>query len=418
MIVSFFTFLHYIVQFACLEYNIFMEKVNDLSPVVKWAGGKEQELKYILPNVPDNFVRFIEPFVGGGAVYFSMRNKDMLINDKSVELTSLYNNIKYKNKSFVSNLQSIQEAWVGLENVLDNNIEFFNVVYSKYKLNKIDKDKLITNIEHFINDNKTEFKSLLNTNLLEHYDIFEKELLRNISAKLIRMKDLEDKKGNLPAKDIYDNFECGLKGSFYMFIRTLYNKYDKSEYFYFIREYCYSSMFRYNSNGEFNVPYGGISYNRKNFQRKIDYIKSKELQTHFVNTDIYNLDFEEFLNKIKLTKNDFIFLDPPYDTDFSSYVNNTFDKQDQERLADYLINKCPAKFMLVIKNTDFILSLYDKKGLYITSFDKTYMVSFKGRNNRDCEHLLITNYPINNEIKKNSNVAALKPNKKKQLQYA
>lgn len=395
-----------------------MEKVNDLSPVIKWAGGKEQELKYILPNVPDNFVRFIEPFVGGGAVYFSMKNKDMLINDKSIELTSLYNNIKYKNKSFVSNLQSLQVAWVGLEKILDNNIEFFNVIYSKYKLNKIDKDKLITNIEHFINDNKTEFKSLLNTNLLVHYDIFEKELLRNISAKLIRMKDLEDKKGNLPAKDIYDNFECGLKGSFYMFIRTLYNKYDNSEYFYFIREYCYSSMFRYNSNGEFNVPYGGISYNRKNFQRKIDYIKSKELQTHFVNTDIYNLDFEEFLDKIKLTKNDFIFLDPPYDTDFSSYVNNTFDKQDQERLADYLINKCPAKFMLVIKNTDFILNLYDKKGLYITSFDKTYMVSFKGRNNRDCEHLLITNYSIDNELKKNSPVAALKPNKKKQLQYA
>lgn len=395
-----------------------MEKVKDLSPIVKWAGGKEQELKYILPNVPSNFVRFIEPFVGGGAVYFSMKNKDMLINDKSIELTSLYNNIKYKNKSFVSNLQSLQVAWVGLEKVLDNNIEFFNVVYSKYKLNKIDKDKLITNIEHFINDNKTEFKSLLNTNLLVHYDIFEKELLRNISAKLIRMKDLEDKKGNLPAKDIYDNFECGLKGSFYMFIRTLYNKYDNSEYFYFIREYCYSSMFRYNSNGEFNVPYGGISYNRKNFQRKIDYIKSKELQTHFVNTDIYNLDFEEFLDKIKLTKNDFIFLDPPYDTDFSSYVNNTFDKQDQERLADYLINKCPAKFMLVIKNTDFILNLYDKKGLYITSFDKTYMVSFKGRNNRDCEHLLITNYPIEKEVKETTNVAVLKQNKDKQLQYA
>lgn len=395
-----------------------MEKVNDLSPIVKWAGGKEQELKYILPNVPDSFVRFIEPFVGGGAVYFSIKNKDMLINDKSVELISLYNNIKYKNKSFASNLQSLQDAWIRLENVLDNNIEFFNTVYSKYKSNKIDKDKLRVNIEHFIKDNKTMFKQLLNPELSKHYYIFEKELLRNISSKLVRMKDLEEKKGNLPAKDIYDNFECGLKGSFYMFIRALYNKYDNSEYFYFIREYCYSSMFRYNSNGEFNVPYGGISYNRKNFQRKIDYIKSNELQTHFVNTDIYNLDFEEFLDKIKLTKNDFIFLDPPYDTDFSSYVNNTFDKQDQERLADYLINKCPAKFMLVIKNTDFISNLYDKKGLYITSFDKTYMVSFKGRNNRDCEHLLITNYLINNEIKKSDTVTALELNKKKQLQYA
>ena len=395
-----------------------MEKVNDLSPIVKWAGGKEQELKYILPNVPDNFVRFIEPFVGGGAVYFSMGNKNKLINDKSVELTTLYNNIKYKNKDFISRLQSLQDAWVGLESILDNNIDVFNTTYLKYKSNKIAKEDLIKNIELFVNDNKTAFKQLLNPELLKHYDIFEKELLRNISAKLVRMKDLEEKKGNLPEKDIYDNFECALKGSFYMFIRALYNKYDNSEYFYFIREYCYSSMFRYNSNGEFNVPYGGISYNRKNFQRKIDYVKSKELQSHFVNTDIYNLDFEEFLDKIKLTKNDFIFLDPPYDTDFSSYVNNTFDKQDQERLANYLINKCPAKFMLVIKNTDFISDLYNDKGLYITSFDKTYMVSFKGRNNRDCEHLLITNYPIGEEVNKTNNVAVLKQNKKKQLQYA
>lgn len=400
---------------TCLEYNNFMEKVNDLAPIVKWAGGKEQELKYILPNVPDGFIRFIEPFVGGGAVYFSIKNTDMLINDKSVELTALYNNIKYNNKDFINRLQSLQNAWVGLEKILDNNITFFYETYSKYKLGNISKDELIESIEQFINSNKISFEQILNSELLKHYNVFEKELLRNVSAKLIRMKNLEDKKGNLPGKDIYDNFECGLKGSFYMFIRALYNKYDNSEYFYFIREYCYSSMFRYNSNGEFNVPYGGISYNRKNFQRKIDYIRSEELQTHFINTDIYNLDFEDFLNEIKLSENDFIFLDPPYDTDFSSYVNNAFDKKDQERLANYLINKCPAKFMLVIKNTEFIMNLYIDKGLHINSFDKKYMVSFKGRNNRDCEHLIITNYQLPTVKNK---VAALELKLNNQLQYA
>ncbi len=411
----FLTFLHHIVQMVYLAYNNSMEKGSNLSPIVKWAGGKEQELKYILPNVPDRFIRFIEPFVGGGAVYFSIKNKDMLINDKSVELTALYNDIKYNNKDFISRLQSLQNAWVGLEKILDNNITFFYETYSKYKLGNISKDELIESIEQFINSNKISFEQILNSELLKHYNVFEKELLRNVSAKLIRMKNLEDKNGNLPGKDIYDNFECGLKGSFYMFIRALYNKYDNSEYFYFIREYCYSSMFRYNSNGEFNVPYGGISYNRKNFQRKIDYIRSEELQTHFINTDIYNLDFEDFLDEIKLSENDFIFLDPPYDTDFSSYVNNTFDKQDQERLANYLISKCPAKFMLVIKNTEFIMDLYIDKGLYINSFDKKYMVSFKGRNNRDCEHLIITNYQLPTVKNK---VAALELKLKDQLQYA
>ena len=118
-----------------------MEKEKCLSPILKWAGGKEQELKYILPNVPDEFTRFIEPFVGGGAVYFSMKNKNMLINDKSVELIALYNNIKYNNKDFISHLQSLQNAWIGLEGILDNNIAFFNNEYTQYKLNKINKDE-------------------------------------------------------------------------------------------------------------------------------------------------------------------------------------------------------------------------------------------------------------------------------------
>ena len=71
--------------------------------------------------------------------------------------------------------------------------------------------------------------------------------------------------------------------------------------------------------------------------------------------------------------------------------------------------------MLVIKNTDFISELYSNKGLHINSFDKTYMVSFKGRNNRDCEHLIITNYPLPSE---ETVVTSLNLKRKKQLQYA
>ena len=70
------------------------------------------------------------------------------------------------------------------------------------------------------------------------------------------------------------------------------------------------------------------------------------------------------------------------------------EKNDQKRLADYLIKECKAKWMIVIKNTEYIHNLYNKKRLYITSFDKTYQVSFMNRNNKNVEHLLITNYKI------------------------
>lgn len=185
-----------------------------------------------------------------------------------------------------------------------------------------------------------------------------------------------------------------------MHFRYLYNNTEKykinnafkSAIFLFIRNFAYSGMFRYNSRGEFNVPYGGIGYNRKNFHKKVDYLKTKELKSLLDFTIIENEDFEDFFELHKPTNNDFVFLDPPYDSEFSTYAKNEFTRKDQERLAQYLINKCKAKWMMIIKNTEFIFELYNNKGLNIQSFDKTYLVSFMNRNNRETKHLMITNY--------------------------
>ena len=181
-----------------------------------------------------------------------------------------------------------------------------------------------------------------------------------------------------------------------MYIRHLLNIKSKFSFgrqaavFFFVREYCYSSMFRYNAKGEFNVPYGGISYNRKDFQKKIDYILSPCIRNKLSNTQIFNLDFEEFLLKMNLAEDDFIFLDPPYDSDFSTYAGNTFGQKEQIRLCEYL-KHTKAKIHLVIKNTEFIYSLY-KDDFNIKSFNKKYTVSFMNRNEKDVKHLVITNY--------------------------
>ena len=54
-------------------------------------------------------------------------------------------------------------------------------------------------------------------------------------------------------------------------------------------------------------------------------------------------------------------------TEFSTYAQNDFDKNDQVRLANYL-KHTKAKFMLIIKNTDFIYNLYNDNGFYIKKF--------------------------------------------------
>ena len=214
------------------------------------------------------------------------------------------------------------------------------------------------------------------------------------------MKILEQEKHLLPLKDLYNNIETSIKSALYMYFRHLYNtkqiETGNNELycalFLFIRNYCYSGMFRYNDHGEFNVPYGGIGYNTKNMGKKLQYYRSDSLLERFNNTTISNYDFEQFLRMSNPQENDFIFLDPPYDSEFSTYAQNEFTRKDQQRLADYMLKECRSKWMLVIKNTDFIYSLYNHEGINIRFFDKKYLVSFMNRNDKKVTHLLITNY--------------------------
>jgi DNA adenine methylase len=372
-------------------------ETGKLHPIIKWAGGKENELKYILPNLPSKIEDYYEPFVGGGAVYTALKAERYFINDRSSELIDLYQNISGKDREdFFDTLNEMIHNWNLLTILIENNSEVLMDTYKKYVQNSIDEAGLKNILFKLIST----YSGLLNKMSAWNAENFIKEIKINLIRKIQRMKTIEKIRQPLSGKDILSNLETALKSAFYMHLRHIYNnteKYEirntcKSVLFLFIRNYAYSGMFRYNSKGDFNVPYGGIAYNRSNFSKKANYLRSKELKNLLDNTTVHNLDFEDFLQMYHPAKNDFIFLDPPYDSEFSTYAQNEFTRKDQIRLADYLIKKCKAKWMMIIKNTDFISGLYSDKGLNIRPFDKTYLVSFMNRNNKEVEHLLITNY--------------------------
>jgi len=381
-----------------LQSNKILE--NRLSPILKWAGGKEQELKYIHPAMPKEFNNYYEPFIGGGAVYFSIDADKLFINDKSYELIDLYNAIKNKDKLFFKVMNEISSNWELLEKIVNDNSKKFIDIYLDFSNNTINELDVKKWIVGFISKHSKEFNGMLESNFNINLENFIKELNKNLVSKTKRMKKIELEKGTLPNKDILDNIESAFKSAFYMHFRYLYNHIEKYNIekskevaiFFFIRNFAYSGMFRYNKNGHFNVPYGGTGYNRKNLTKKLEYLQSERLIKHLEKTNINNLDFEDFFKKNKPKKDDFIFLDPPYDSEFSTYAQNEFTRVDQSRLANFLINSCESKWMMIVKNTDFIFSLYDKPNINISTFDKTYMVSFQNRNDRNAKHLLVKNY--------------------------
>lgn len=368
-----------------------------LPPIIKWPGGKEKELKHILPNVP-TFSRYFEPFVGGGAVFMAVRCKQCFVNDLSSELVALYNFIAERNEQFFRYLRDMNRSWIKSGDFFSRSSCLVEL-YIQFRTGQITSEELKSHIRSFCENNKMGILNIIGKEFSSLPCVIIKEMEVNLIRKMTRMHRLEQEKYFLPKGDVYDNIETAIKSAVYMNYRHLYNekamqvnKPLHTALFFFMRNYAYSGMFRYSRKGDFNVPYGGIAYNSKLLGKKIDYYQSNPLLEHFSDTKIYNLDFEDFLRQTNPTQDDFVFLDPPYDTEFSTYANNAFTRADQVRLADYMLNECNAKWMLIIKYTDFIYRLYNKKGINIKTFDKEYVVSFMNRNNRKATHLMITNY--------------------------
>ena len=65
-------------------------EVAQAKPILKWAGGKTQMLGNLLPKVPGSFGRYIEPFFGGGAMFFALQPENAVIADSNPELINMY----------------------------------------------------------------------------------------------------------------------------------------------------------------------------------------------------------------------------------------------------------------------------------------------------------------------------------------
>ena len=329
-----------------------------MNPFMKYPGGKSKEAPLVIKYMPKNTDRYIEPFVGGGSIFYALEICPSLINDKSKDLYNLYSLIKKQDKKFKKYLENIDELWRHIEHNNDANSDAFETIIDG-------------------KDYDTFYESAY---------LRKKASIKKIERKGTKISDIDKSKIEITAR----------KTAVYMCLRAKYNhdKVDKAlraALFFFLREYCYSSMFRFASNGDFNVPYGGMSYNQKYLTSKINYIFSEQMANLMSETTICNKDFAAFMDSIELAENDFIFLDPPYDSDFSTYDKNTFGKKEQIRLRDYL-KSVPSKWMLIIKKTDFIYDLY--KDFYVFEYDMNYVVSFKNRNEKTAKHLLITNYSL------------------------
>jgi DNA adenine methylase len=75
-----------------------------MKPIIKWSGGKSDEIDKILPHIPETYDTYIEPFMGGGALYFYLEPDKAVINDIHPELIAFYKQIQNGNNNKIYDL--------------------------------------------------------------------------------------------------------------------------------------------------------------------------------------------------------------------------------------------------------------------------------------------------------------------------
>lgn len=352
-----------------------------LKPLFKYPGGKGSEFKYLKKLFP-KFNTYVEPFVGGGAVYWGVNARQWIINDYAQELISIYEYGQMQDPIFLSLLYDIGIIWEKKNQYIE---EILDYLVSDRLLNALSFEGIAYDLLN-LTDNINKDYQLMMTSLFESL-LRKKKSLGKISKQAV-------------IKNWDENALGVLGAAVYTYFRASYNSCSfenepqlKTTLYFFLREYAYSSMFRYNADGMFNVPFGGNTYAKKSFLQKFDLMSNLEVVSKLRQTRILRGDFSQALID---TDDAFIFLDPPYDSEFSTYNLHVFDSHEQIRLRNELLNIHNAKWLMVVKSTDFIENLYEQEGWYKFRFDKSYSVNFKNRNDKDVQHLVITNYRLEN----------------------
>lgn len=289
-------------------------------PFLKWAGGKGQLIEQIKECLPKEFSitgkieKYIEPFVGGGALFFwlsqSYEIKEVHLYDINPEIFTAYRTIKSKVYVLIDELKSLEKQYL--------------------KLNKPGREK-------FYYKKRTEYNRFI-----------EKKIANNVIKRTALLI--------------------------------------------FLNKTCFNGLFRVNSQGFFNVPFGRYENpticDEENLEAVSGVLKDAEIE---------HQDFEKCLEVAD--SNTFVYFDPPYrpvskTANFTSYIKNGFGDADQKRLKETFdqLDKIGAKVML--SNSDSKDKFFDRlyQDYEIKRLTATRLINCDSSRRGLVKEVLITNY--------------------------
>lgn len=344
------------------------------APILKWTGGKGSELGEIGSSLPPRFDRLLEPFLGGGAVLFATPpDIPAEVNDLSADLVALYRALRKRERATLACVGAIERAWTAVGRLEPGEASDDGAVAATAGIAAAPLDALRPGAAA---DVASGARTALDR---------KRRAMARIAGDGGEVRE--------PAALL----RSALTAAVYTAVRSAYNAAPpgpaRRAAFWFLREFCYAGMFRSNAAGGFNVPYGGMSYDRRSMAHRLRQLAEPATAARLEATRFHRGDFARFLEAAGPRPGDFVFLDPPYDSPFSTYDRNAFGRADHARLARAMAG-LPCAWMMVVGDTPFVRETYlSLPGARSRTFGKNYRANIKGRVDTGATHLVITNYP-------------------------
>lgn len=169
---------------------------------------------------------------------------------------------------------------------------------------------------------------------------------------------------------------------------------QKAARVHYLNKTCYNGLYRVNSAGEFNTPFGG--YKNPNITNEV---VIKAVHHYFNSNDvtILNGDFADAVQNAR--RGSFVYFDPPYDpvsssASFTGYTDGGFGREEQTRLKNLcdVLNQRGVNFLLSNSATDFIKDLYQDYTIEIVKAKRA--INSVGDKRGDVDEVLIRNYQV------------------------
>jgi DNA adenine methylase len=353
-----------------------------MKPFFKWSGGKRKEISFIEKHIPEHKT-YYEPFVGGGALWLHLAPTSAIINDSYPDLINFYKVLRSDPKKLIHTINDLSKSYkdevsnLQVDEGLECIIEEKNYLIAHLK-------KEIQNASDNLHD---ELKSV-GARIESSKPFTTKKMKKLILEYELLNEELDPRKQNL--KDLKE----GLNQEFQKIADKYYYHYRNTDFkdafnqavrFYILRQLSFSGMLRFSSDGKYNIPFGwyksfkGIEQDPAEFKRVLE------------NAEILCTDWASAVRSA--SKEDFVFLDPPYTRVFNKYhPNGAFGEPEHERLAEWFKKKT-TNALIIINKDEFTTNLY--KGYIVDEHDHRYAVQYRDRmttKDSNATHFIAKNY--------------------------